>query len=561
MDLDTLTRTELRTLAKEHGVNANLKNKALIEELRTAIAGGGEMQPEAQATEETETATEVAAVEAADEGSAAVEANGAPQDTFTTLEANASIPADVEDPEAVKPEPVELAPVEPEAVAPVVQEAMPMEASMPEAVSLEEVAAEPEADEAVDDEPMGVEEAPVVPAPQLSVAEPAKAAPKHTPDSSSERKVQGSKVLSSLEAAKRKREEDLKRDAASAARREAISARHREVAARLHGVKTVSPAQLVLPSGVLPRVAGLPAAVVPHKPTVNPTDRFGGVGSIYQASETPSALAYAEAIIKPVVQPTGLSFACGPADRFAGHESRYKKGLRQSTLPIHDPKVYQAKQVDESVPLPSVATLVTTAEKREIQPSNERFVGSESIYNASVAPAPGVYDTSAKASTSVRGAVALDKQSERFVGHDTHFAMSDAPAVGTYDTSVKANTSTAAVALDKQSERFVGHDTHFKMSDAPAVGTYDTTAHTASESSMILPFNTGNPDRFGGPDSRYKKGLRMSTVPHERDPSSFPKVSPTIAKSTGSARGAALKAALKATINANALASVPEGGD
>ena len=110
-------------------------------------------------------------------------------------------------------------------------------------------------------------------------------------------------------------------------------------------------------SNALPRVAMLgsksPAAKSEAK---REPDRFATVGSIYYSNtETPNALAYADAA-KPSARggPTGLSFGSGHANRFAGHDSRYRKGLRQSTMPIHDPKVYEAKQVDDAVPLPKV---------------------------------------------------------------------------------------------------------------------------------------------------------------------------------------------------------------
>jgi hypothetical protein len=116
------------------------------------------------------------------------------------------------------------------------------------------------------------------------------------------------------------------------------------------------------------------------------------------------------------------------------------------------------------------------------------------------------------------------------------------------------------VALDKQSQRFVGPDSYLNRPDAPdageydAAGAYDRTKQPPAPN--VLPFESGYSDRFAGPDSRYRKGLRNSTIPGERDPSSFP-INKTIGKSTG--RGAALKAALKATIShASTLGAVAE---
>ena len=71
----------------------------------------------------------------------------------------------------------------------------------------------------------------------------------------------------------------------------------------------------------------------------------------------------------------------------------------------------------------------------------------------------------------------------------------------------------------------------------------------SSKASHVKKFESGFADRFAGPDSLYRKGLRRSTVPEARDPSSFP-AKPTIGKATNpSARGAALKANLKAMIS------------
>ena len=42
-----------------------------------------------------------------------------------------------------------------------------------------------------------------------------------------------------------------------------------------------------------------------------------------------------------------------------------------------------------------------------------------------------------------------------------------------------------------------------------------------SVTSHVKSFESGNADRFAGHDSLYRKGLRRSTVPEARDPSSF----------------------------------------
>ena len=81
-----------------------------------------------------------------------------------------------------------------------------------------------------------------------------------------------------------------------------------------------------------------------------------------------------------------------------------------------------------------------------------------------------------------------------------------------------------------------------------------------STSSHVKKFESGNADRFAGPGSLYRKGLRCSTVPEARDPTSFPKAAPSIAKGNAAAmRGASLKANLKAMISKDTkLKSVSE---
>lgn len=276
----------------------------------------------------------------------------------------------------------------------------------------------------------------------------------------------------------------------------------------------------------LPRVATLTHAQRPAtRGGGSTTDRFAGHDSLYKTSDAPSAIAYASSSSSTLGKGPSASFGLGPSDRFAGHGSRYKKGLRNSTMPIHDPKVYEAKQVADSVPMPAVAVNLPVAEKRDIVPSNERF-GAASFYATSDAPAPTKYD---------------------------------AASAGT----IAASSSHAGVGFDKSGpERFVGQDSVYAAAynGAPAVTKYDpTTAEDtvkSATSSFVMSFESGYTDRFAGPDSRYKRGLRRSTVPEQRDPTSFPK---GIGKSSGAARSAALKAALKATISdASKLGAVSE---
>ena len=134
-----------------------------------------------------------------------------------------------------------------------------------------------------------------------------------------------------------------------------------------------------------------------------------------------------------------------------------------------------------------------------------------------------------------------------------------------YDTSVDACASKQhIVPLDKQSERFVGPDSYLNAPEGPAVTAYDAAAahdrSHVSTTSTTHTFESGYADRFAGPDSRYRKGLRQSTVPEARDPSSFPKLQGiSKANAANANKGSALRAALKATIaQASKLAPVSE---
>ena len=113
-------------------------------------------------------------------------------------------------------------------------------------------------------------------------------------------------------------------------------------------------------------------------------------------------------------------------------------------------------------------------------------------------------------------------------------------------------------------DRFAGHDSQYNAPAGPAVTKYNVeektmNASVGASSMLVAPMESGVVDRFaqGGV---YKKGLRKSTIPEARDPSSFPKPRGAIAKNTFAARGAALKAALKATMagGATPLDSVAE---
>ena len=159
----------------------------------------------------------------------------------------------------------------------------------------------------------------------------------------------------------------------------------------------------------------------------------------------------------------GFGSSC--SDRFAGPDSRYKKGWRQSTMPILDDAVYRAKHIDPNAPLPKVASLAQPGEKPVIIPSNERFVGPDSIYTVPAGPAagPGAYDPAAPKPAST--GPAFDKPgAERFVGPDSIYTVPAGPAAGpgAYDPAAPKPASTGP-AFDKAgAERFSGHQSIYR---------------------------------------------------------------------------------------------------
>ena len=165
-------------------------------------------------------------------------------------------------------------------------------------------------------------------------------------------------------------------------------------------------------------------------------------------------------------------FGSGCSDRFAGPDSRYKKGLRQSTMPILDAAVYRAKNIDPNAPLPKVASLAPVCEKAVVIASNERFAGPASIYTVPAGPAagPGAYDPAAlKAASS---GPSFDKPgAERFVGPESIYTVPAGPAAGpgAYDpAALKAASS--GPSFDKPgAERFAGPESIYrKVHQAPA---------------------------------------------------------------------------------------------
>ena len=99
----------------------------------------------------------------------------------------------------------------------------------------------------------------------------------------------------------------------------------------------------------LPRVATIKHPTPPVRADMHQSDRFA---VLHKVSHTPPPNAYD--VSAKATAASGPTFGSGPSDRFAGPDSRYKKGLRKSTLPVHDPSVFRAKTVDETVPLPNV---------------------------------------------------------------------------------------------------------------------------------------------------------------------------------------------------------------
>ena len=137
------------------------------------------------------------------------------------------------------------------------------------------------------------------------------------------------------------------------------------------------------------------------------------------------------------------------------------------------------------------------------------------MYNASAAPAP------------------------------TKYAVQDGKDVG---ANAGATSELVAPMESGYTDRFAGPTSVYNASAAPAPTKYQPKnmhASTAASSLTVAPMESGYTDRFAGPTSLYRKGLRASTIPEARDPSSFP-AKKTIGKPASVSRGAALKARLKA---------------
>ena len=186
----------------------------------------------------------------------------------------------------------------------------------------------------------------------------------------------------------------------------------------------------------------------------------------------------------------------------------------------------------------------------------------DSIYHdATNAPNVNAYDpTAAKdaSASSIQAGPGMDKATQRFVGQDSIYnADLTIPAVTAYDATaakdgLSASSMQTAPNFDQMGQRFVGQDSIYNADlSIPAVTAYDAIASADalkdSKTSVAMDFSNGAADRFQ--NGIYRKGLRTSTIPEERDHTSFPIAGPKPTISKGNARGAALKANLKAMIS------------
>ena len=360
-ELTALSRPELQALAKEHGVKANQKSDVLILEVGALICNAKEVASEAPLQNEPvpTASAPVSELVAAAERAPETETEENVPETVMVAEMPATMPAAEElVPEEIFAKEQAPHPVSEPVPQPTITEAIDVAAPVTEATEA------PVAEAPVAEAPVAealVAEAPVAEAP-VEKAAPQSRLPSPAAHGSAPKK----------------------------AKHEASS---------------------------LPRVASLKHPTLKH-PTPNRNDRFA---ELHQVPVGPSPTAY-NPNARKATPPSGMSFGSGNSDRFAGPGSLYRKGLRKSTMPIHDPSVYRAKVVDDSVPLPVVATLAPTVEKREVTPSNERFAGQDSIYHSSDAPGVNHYDTTSGDGFGTTSTLvpAFDKSTgERFAGHDS----------------------------------------------------------------------------------------------------------------------------------------------
>ena len=287
-------------------------------------------------------------------------------------------------------------------------------------------------------------------------------------------------------------------------------------------------------------------------------------------------------------------FGSGCSDRFAGPDSRYKKGWRQSTMPILDDSVYRAKHIDPNAPLPKVASLAPPCEKPVIIPSNERFVGPDSIYIVPAGPAagPGAYDVAAPKPAPT--GPSFDKPgAERFVGPDSIYAVPAGPAAGpgAYDVAAPKPAPTGPSFDKPGAERFDGPQSIYRKARQepacrlqppptalPLLGAHaDWRYAQCTQPSQPLGARSRRaPARAGRgcgappslrssaptcqssrPSSRRQQVSHRQQCPRPASRTSSPLLTPTHAGSFQ--RGAALKAALNATMEFKySRACIPE---
>ena len=287
-------------------------------------------------------------------------------------------------------------------------------------------------------------------------------------------------------------------------------------------------------------------------------------------------------------------FGSGCSDRFAGPDSRYKKGWRQSTMPILDDSVYRAKHIDPNAPLPKVASLAPPCEKPVIIPSNERFVGPDSIYIVPAGPAagPGAYDVAAPKPAPT--GPSFDKPgAERFVGPDSIYIVPAGPAAGpgAYDVAAPKPAPTGPSFDKPGAERFDGPQSIYRKARQepacrlqppptalPLLGAHaDWRYAQCTQPSQPLGARSRRaPARAGRgcgappslrssaptcqssrPSSRRQQVSHRQQCPRPASRTSSPLLTPTHAGSFQ--RGAALKAALNATMEFKySRACIPE---
>ena len=258
---------------------------------------------------------------------------------------------------------------------------------------------------------------------------------------------------------------------------------------------------------------------------------------------------------KPAGKQVG-GFGSSCSDRFAGPDSRYKKGWRQSTMPILDDAVYRAKHIDPNAPLPKVASLAQPGEKPVIIPSNERFVGPDSIYTVPAGPAagPGAYDPAAPKPAST--GPAFDKAgAERFSGHQSIYRK-----VHQKSARHLQPPPTALPLLVAHADWRYAHTAHMCTQPSQPLGARSRRALARAGRGCGAPpslRSSAPTSQSSRPSSRRQQVSHRQQCPRSASRTSSPLLTPTRAGSFQ--RGAALKAALNATMEFKySRARIPE---